>query len=250
MAQRVVRFVLGVAAAVTVACTVSPEDGDPTGRGTAGSHSWSTYHWEIAGKPFPLSVGENLTTTNWEGHLATTVADWNGSVVQMSIVPGGAKNCRPTGGRVEVCNRKYGFNGWLGLAQVWLYAGHIYQAVVKVNDSYFLTTTYNNENAKLHVMCQEVGHVLGLDHQHGDARSCMNGAGLFEGAYAHPDSHDLQQLGTIYSHVHETSTATAATTDDGAASFGRAIAQTETETLFELELGGGHRKLTWVRWAK
>jgi len=43
-------------------------------------------------------------------------------VLQLQKVTGGRRprNCRPTVGRIEVCSATYGYNGWLGLAQIWI----------------------------------------------------------------------------------------------------------------------------------
>jgi predicted Zn-dependent protease len=42
---------------------------------------------------------------------------------------------------------------------------HIVQGTTKVNDTYFNTATYNTRAWRQLVMCQEVGHTFGLDHQ-------------------------------------------------------------------------------------
>ena len=103
------------------------------------SHSWGNYHWGRINNPFTLRIGDNLST-NWDSYLATTSSDWNiSSVLDTSIVPGltTGKRCRATNGRIEACNYKYGRNGWLGLAQIWVNGDHITQGIAKVNDSYF-----------------------------------------------------------------------------------------------------------------
>jgi hypothetical protein len=43
---------------------------------------------------------------------------------------------KPPDGRVEVRNGNYGFNGWLGLTQIWVSGDQIVKAVAKLNDSY------------------------------------------------------------------------------------------------------------------
>jgi hypothetical protein len=78
--------------------------------------------------------------------------------------PGHAKGkCRPSAGRVEVCNGNYGDNGWLGFAQIWINSDHITQGAAKMNDTY-LGSVYSTTN-KQHVICQEVGHTSGHGHQ-------------------------------------------------------------------------------------
>src|SRR5713101_6878645 len=137
------------------------------------NHSWGGYHWARTSNPFTVKLGDNVSSA-WDSYLATTSSDWSASsVLNTTIVAGSAKprNCRPTSGRVEVCDASYGNTGWLGVAQIWISGGvHITQGTVKNNDYYFGSSTYqyNNEAEKLHVICQEVGHTLGLDHQSTD----------------------------------------------------------------------------------
>ena len=75
-------------------------------------------------------------------------------------------SCLPTAGRIEVCNAAYGTNGWLGIAQIWVSSGsHITQATTRVNDTYFNQAFYNTSAWRQMVMCQEIAHDFGLDHQ-------------------------------------------------------------------------------------
>lgn len=182
----------------------------------AASHSWNGYHWGRTANPFTLKLGDNVSGV-WDSHLAKVSSDWSTSqVLDTSVVAGGAKNkqCRPQSGRVEVCNGSYGFNGWLGLAQIWLSGGHIVQGSAKVNDTYFNTSTYNDANARQHVLCQEIGHTFGLDHQM--AQSCMDDRnGLFDPRYVSPNAHDFEQLETIYAHLDASSTVSAAPAGNG-----------------------------------
>lgn len=183
------------------------------------SHSWATYHWARTANPFTLQVVDSMTA-DWDVYLGNVSADWSKStVLDTSIVAGDdsqrtRKQCKAVSGRIRACNAAYGFNGWLGLAQIWLSGGHIVQAVTKVNDSYFNTSFYNDPNAKRHVLCQEVGHDFGLGHQ--TAVSCMDDRnGLFDPAYASPNAHDYGQLETIYAHLDATSTVAAGFFVDG-----------------------------------
>jgi hypothetical protein len=116
---------------------------------------------------FNLPLGDNVTLA-WDNYLGTTATDWSASsVLDTTIVAGKTKrsNCRPTSGRVEVCTYRYGSNGWLGLAQIWISGSHIVQGTTKVNDTYFNRARYNTPAWRNLVICQEVGHTLGLDHQ-------------------------------------------------------------------------------------
>jgi hypothetical protein len=172
----------------------------------AANHSWGNYHWARTANPFTLSLGDNMSSS-WDPLLARASSDWSkSSVLDTVVVPGQARGkCRPTSGRVEVCNGSYGFNGWLGLAQIWLNGGHITQGAVKLNDSY-LSSGYTTTN-KQHVICQEAGHTFGLDHQDesgADLNTCMDYSSRLDNPS--PNQHDYDQLVTIYSHLDSFST--------------------------------------------
>ncbi len=224
------------------------------------SHAWSNYHWARTSNPFTLQLSNNTTTAQWNSFLSLVSADWSASsVLDTSVVSGaGQKNCKAKAGTLQVCNRKYGFNGWLGLAQIWVSGEHITQATAKVNDSYFDAKTYNNDNARRHVLCQEVGHTLGLGHQSfSGSKSCMDDVnGLFDPAYASPNAHDYEHLETIYnSHNDPTSTVAAsplvAASDEegpeGPGDFGRPAGTGRVpEVLFVRDLPDGRKLFTWV----
>ncbi len=186
-------------------------------------HSWSTYHWARTTTEFTLKLGNNVTF-EWDadsldgGYLGEASTDWSTStVLDTTTVAGTVKNvkqCTPPSGRVEVCNSKYGFNGWLGVAGIYLTGGHIYKGYVKLNDSYFNTATYNTPAWRRLVMCQEIGHTFGLDHQdeifdNENRGTCMDytndpdgGPGGFsetDPSNEHPNTHDYDQLVDIYS---------------------------------------------------
>lgn len=134
-------------------------------------------------------------------------------MLDTSIVAGlGRRNCSQTSGRVEVCNKKYGNNGWLGIAQIWVTGSHITQGVTKMNDTYFNTAKYNTPAWKNLVLCQEVGHTLGLDHQdevfdNPNLDTCMDYTSN-PLTNQHPNTHDYEQLETIYFHLDSISTLT------------------------------------------
>jgi hypothetical protein len=180
------------------------------------SHSWGNYHWARTANPFTLKLGDNVAGV-WDTYLGQVSADWSQStVLNTTIVPGGTrpKPCKATSGRVEVCNASYGNNGWLGLAQIWVSGDHIVKGVAKVNDFYFALSAYDNASARRHVLCQEVGHTLGLHHQY--AVTCMNDEdGLSDPNYVDPNQHDYDQLETIYSHTDSTTTVSSAQARNG-----------------------------------
>src|ERR671925_153616 len=118
------RFMLALGVAVLAASVFAST--------AAASHSWGGYHWARTSNPFTVKLGDNVTST-WDGHLQTASSDWSqSSVLDTTVVSGASKgkNCRPTSGRVEVCNAAYGNNGWLGIAQIWISGSHITQGVV------------------------------------------------------------------------------------------------------------------------
>lgn len=181
---------------------------------TAGAtHSWGNYHWARTAKPFALKLGDNVSSV-WDAYLTTTSNDWSVSTVLDTTVVAGAnlKNCKPVNGRVEVCNNRYGNNGWLGIASIWASGDHITQGTVKLNDTYFNRAPYNTSPWRNFVMCQEVGHTLGLDHQdeifgNPNLGTCMDYTSDPDGKLysqldnQHPNTHDYDQLATIYTHL-------------------------------------------------
>jgi len=224
------------------------------------THSWGGYHWARTSNPFTLKAGDNVDT-NWDSYLNTTVSDWSQSnVLDLTKVAGSTtgRKCRPTAGRVQVCNAAYGSNGWLGLAQIWLSNGHISQGVAKMNDSYFNLPQYNNADEKNHVMCQEVGHTLGLGHTSEDGstqNTCMDYSQ--SPTSTHPNSHDYQMLSDIYAHLDST-------TSIGSAPVGFANADMHAQenwgtkvsesadgrsAIFARDFGKGFIIITHVTWA-
>lgn len=226
------------------------------------NHSWGSYHWARTANPFGLKLGDNLTA-NWDSYLVTTSSDWSlSSVLDTAIVPGGtaAKNCKPSAGRVEVCNSKYGRNGWLGIAQIWASGNHITQGVTKMNDTYFATAAYNTPAWKNLVLCQEVGHTLGLDHQDEDFNNpnlgtCMDYTSD-PSSNQHPNAHDYEQLELIYNHLDGFTTLTASLPNsrpqesyDHPSDWGRLISQQGRIAKYERDLGQGRKLFTFVIWA-
>ena len=188
------------------------------------NHSWNGYHWARTSNPFTLQVGDNVSST-WDAYLDGAISDWTAStVLNLNKVPGGTrpKPCKATAGRIEACSASYGNNGWLGIAQIWVTGGvHITQAVTKVNDYYFNQPAYNTPAWRRLVICQEIAHDFGLDHQdenfnNANLGSCMDytndpdggagGAVNNDPSNEHPNSHDYQELVTIYSHLDSFST--------------------------------------------
>ena len=246
------RFAVALAAVVLTASVFAAT--------AAANHSWGGYHWARTANPFTLKLGDNVSAT-WDSYLATTSSDWSkSSVLDTIVVDGQSKgNCRATSGRVEVCNKAYGNNGWLGVATIWITGGtHITQGTTKVNDTYFNTATYNTPEWRNLVMCQEVGHTLGLDHQdenfnNGNLGTCMDYTNN-PSSNQHPNQHDYDQLAAIYAHLDSFSTIDAAMPVSQAASEHAApIAVERSDRLSSSTIAetfaDGSKRITHILWA-
>ncbi len=95
---------------------------------------------------------------------------------------------------------------YLGLARIWVDSdGHIQRGRVELNQAYLNSLTAAEWD---HVLCQELGHILGLDHnEDGPAGgspddTCMNGS-EYLGLYTGPNGHDAAELTAKYDHVDE-----------------------------------------------
>ncbi len=235
-------------------------------------HWWGGYHWARTANPLMLKLGDNLTLV-WDPYLTVASADWNVStVLETTVVPGKTnatkgrntpKNCLPTSGGVEVCNFKYGSNGWLGIASIWASGQHITQATVKLNDTYYNTAKYNTPAWRQFVMCQEIGHTFGLDHQdeafdNPNMGTCMDyTSDPFTNQ--HPNTHDYEMLDTIYAHLDSTNTSSSVTPSSAASDFdtsnrsewGKSI-RTSADgrtSLYVRETARGEKVFTFVVWA-
>lgn len=239
------------------------------------SHSWGNYHWARTSNPFTIKLGDNVSST-WDGYLSIASADWSQSQVLDTIVvaggTGGARRCPATLGRVEICNDKYGQNGWLGIASIWANGDHITQGTVKLNDTYFNMAQYNTPAYRQFVMCQEIGHTFGLDHQDSvfdnpNLGSCMDytndpdggpgGASSTDPSNEKPNTHDYNQLMSIYAHSDSTTTIGQSivrgngSARNDSAEWGRLMRTTNSgrTSLFVRDFGNGEKMFTFVIWA-
>lgn len=251
------------------------------------NNSWGKYHWNLSTEESaanPLKLGNNLTTPAWRNSLGGASSDWNVSVIKNQVIVGSNTDCDPVLGGVEVCNDTYGNNGWLGIAQIWVYRGrdgHIAQALVKVNDTYFNTSKYDTQSWRDFVICQEVGHTIGLSHQDEDfdnanLGTCMDytndpdGTVFDQSDNRHPDQHDYDVLIDKYAHLNKTDddkkpgngngkgggkgkpAGVGANIDlNNPSAWGQAVKQDAqgNNSLFERDLGNGQVLITYVIWA-
>jgi len=231
--------------------------------GTSANHSWGGYHWARTSNPFTLKVVDS-NTPDWDDNQARAISDWSQStVMNLTRVAGDdtmhtRKRCPMVSGQIRSCNASYGFNGWLGLASINITGGtHITQGSAKMNDSYFNGGGYTETNRQ-HVMCQEIGHTFGLDHQDesgADLNTCMDYSNALDNPS--PNSHDYQELLTIYSHLDSTTTIGFAATnsnpffdEDAPENWGRLVSQSANgrSSTYVRENWDGSKKATHVFW--
>lgn len=259
-------------------------------------HAWNNYHWQKGSGELAVRVGDNVSA-KWDDYLRQAMnggprvgsggngEGWNASSVIWSEIVAGTtnpRNCKAIAGTIQVCNARYGFTGWLGIAQIWLSGGHIVQGITKLNDNYFDTATYNKPEWRMLVTCQEIGHDYGLGHtdetfdNYNDG-TCMDytnapAGGTVGGKNYGPSNeyinqHDEDQLEAIYGHAHAAATNFGirevgkapqqdAFSDNGIggdspASWGAAVSRDGQgrPDIFVADLGNGKKRVTHVFWA-
>ena len=228
-------------------------------------HAWGSYHWARTVNPFTLKLGDSVTA-NWDGLLRGAATDWSQStVLDTVVVPSNSnpRTCKAMAGQVQVCNSKYGSNGWLGIASVWVNGHHITQGTVKLNDTYFSTAKYNTTAWKNLVMCQEIGHTFGLDHQDEDFTNANLGTCMDytndPSTNQYPNQHDYDMLDTIYAHLDTITTISqrllfnAQDIDqENQSTWGRQI-RTSADgrgAVYARDFGNGNEVFTFVVWAE
>ena len=176
------------------------------------NHSWGGYHWARSSNPVQLQIGDNVDSS-WDAYFVQAISDWDQpsggyeDVLDLTAVPGTTRTrqCKADTGEIEVCNDSYGYTGWLGVAGISVSGDHINSAYVKLNDSYYSSPTYNTPAWRALVVCQEIGHAFGLDHQdenfnNANLGTCMDYTND-PSTNQHPNNHDYEELGIIYNHL-------------------------------------------------
>lgn len=180
------------------------------------SHGWFTpaglvRHWADGGGTLDLRFGDNVDAA-WRTRLQAKLTDltleswnWVASLNPSTVAgdPAGSFACpqRPLG--VEVCNNFWGSNNvnWpypsntVGVAEVTTdIKAHFLAARIRLNESLM----DSDDVFRRWVLCQEIGHTLGLDHR-SEAGTCMkNPAVAGQSANDQPDAHDHQYVDGIY----------------------------------------------------
>jgi len=189
---------------------------------TVASDTPNSFHWARKPSQFTVQAVSNVDGV-WNKLLDDAIDDWNKSdtvtIKEKSGSHGRSQDCSPSKGKIEVCNWNYGTqDGWLGLTRLFFdnAGNHVEAATVQMNDSFFNQKNgdYNNNNARLHTICHEMGHAIGLDHA--DSNSCLNHDPDPDAlaSHIHPTNKDYNQLEKIYKHK-DSSTTLAGKQKDG-----------------------------------
>jgi hypothetical protein len=183
------------------------------GAAARAEHAWSTYHWERkSSSALILTIGDCHAPSifnNWSATLSASTLDWDTFSGQYLTFVGGS--C--SSGNIKSYNDNYGDTGWLGLATISVTRGkdkHIVSGASQMNEFYVTYPGYDGFDEPVewrHVLCQEIGHTFGLDHNREGATggspddTCMNDQ-TRPLRYPSPNVHDTQQLDVIYAHNH------------------------------------------------
>mmetsp|Transcript_7780 Transcript_7780/g.8916 ORF Transcript_7780/g.8916 Transcript_7780/m.8916 type:complete len:335 (-) Transcript_7780:157-1161(-) len=124
--------------------------------------------WASYGEKLELTI-ENALDDNWTPYLEEYVTKWdNGKPESLTLTISRVKvdnACKPSFGKLKVCNGDYGKTTWEGLNLSLVKGGYIRWSTSRMND-YFLSS--GSEAAKKFTMCHELGHGFGLAHSDED----------------------------------------------------------------------------------
>ncbi len=189
-----IKKMLAVTVALTVllaAVTVASAD-----------HSWNGYHWPSDN--LAPAIKDKTSSSLYD--VPAGVTEWANLPTPINPTLTDAKK-----GNITVSEQTSQF--WLGLARIFLEDGHITKGEVKLNTKYLEYYEANGyPGIADHVLCQEIGHVLGLGHNRTQDDTCMNDQEFVGADLTSPNFHDTDQLNLIYNH---TDAAPSGSTDEG-----------------------------------
>jgi hypothetical protein len=259
--------------AATLACGIAIAAIVSAASPAMADHEWNRYKWRE--QPLDLVLVDNHSSADWSNRLGVAAMDWQDGfgfdgyryppVVILSIENGKNASCNPVSGNVQVCNGDYGETGWLGVASIWTRGTTIIAGTAKLNDTYHNYPPYNDSSWRQLVICQEVAHTFGLDHQdenfnNDNLGTCMDYTSSPEGN-EHPNQHDYDQLELMYG--------TSTSEEDGSNEktcnpkspkcsagvqleypndWGRLVSGHGGVEVYEKELHNGFRVITHVTW--
>jgi len=183
------RFLLPLSLATALALMIAAP--------ASANHNWGRYHWARSSTvtPIDLVVDDSGVANSWRP--STVLSNWNTYGGPISL------NSGKNGIDITTTSDSFGFTGWLGLATISIIdrQGHIGSGTVKLNQTYWDANLGLTNDDKQSVYCEELGHTLGLTHNHNRrfdaATTCMNDR-LFN---LTPNQHDEDELNLIYDHA-------------------------------------------------
>lgn len=162
-----------------------------------GLHSWTGYRWPRNKRD--LNIDDNTGDSAWGDTLGKVEKDWNDLGTAFWLYEDSHEETDILVVLVEDVE-------YSGLAEVWLTEeGELNKVRVSVNKTKMLDY---NAAAKRHVLCQEVGHALGLFHIEGN--TCMDDCSYLPAnseekkacaedvSKIGPNDHDREQLIMMY----------------------------------------------------
>jgi hypothetical protein len=198
MIKKILVVAVALAALLTVATVASAD------------HSWSVYHW--SSDNLSPTVVDRTSSDLYQ--VGPAVDEWAYQDEALTIQRSNIQPTLTTARKGDITVREAFSQSWLGLARIFIDEnGHITKGEVKLNTQsldYYEANGY--PGIADHVLCQEIGHVLGLGHNRTQNDTCMNDQAFIGPDLTSPNTHDTDQLNAIYNH---TDAAPGGSTDEG-----------------------------------
>jgi hypothetical protein len=184
-------------------------------------HPWAS-HWRRMNSSIRQIPVRRLLSSIWITRFNIALADWRKPAmtkIKPYLFKTGARStaCPLVAGQITVCNANYGNTGWGGLAQIWWDGtGHSYYGRALQNDFYYSGSSVTTVANRQLVICQEIGHLLGLGHvnvnmNNKNVGSCMDytndanggpgGGHPSDPSNEHPYAHDYALINTRHNHI-------------------------------------------------